>query len=83
MSALLFPDPPLADAVVALRPWRRSDVPQRFAGFCDPLCLRFSWPLVEPFAERHVQRRFDEEEEARLCGEELNLAVADAVDTPA
>ncbi|MFB9966739.1 GNAT family N-acetyltransferase [Sinosporangium siamense] len=81
MSALLFPDPPLTDAVVALRPWRRSDVPQRFAGFCDPLCLRFSWPLVEPFAERHVQRRFDEEEEARLCGEELNLAVADTVDS--
>jgi RimJ/RimL family protein N-acetyltransferase len=78
---LLFPDPPLADAVVALRPWRSSDVPQRFAGFCDPLCLRFSWPLVEPFTEGHVLRHFDEEEEARLRGEELNLAVVDSADS--
>jgi len=77
MPALAFPDPPLVDEVVALRPWRRSDVPQRFAGFSDPLCLRFSWPLVEPFTEAAVAARFDEQEAARLRGEELNLAVAD------
>ncbi|WP_179956664.1 hypothetical protein [Amycolatopsis anabasis] len=51
MPGLPFPDPPLADGTVALRPWRGSDVPQRFAGFADPVCLRFSWPLVEPFTE--------------------------------
>jgi RimJ/RimL family protein N-acetyltransferase len=61
-----------------LRPWRRSDAPQRFAGFSDPLCLRFSWPLVEPFTEAHV--RFDVQEEARLRGEEFDLAVVDAAD---
>lgn len=77
---LPFPDPPLTDAVVALRRWRRSDVPQRFAGFRDPLCLRFSFPPAEPFTEEHVLRRFDGEEEARLAGEELALAVVDAAD---
>lgn len=77
---LLFPDPALADAVVALRPWDRLDVPRRFAGFRDPLCLRFSWPLAEPFTEAHVLGRFDEEERARLRGEELSLAVVDAAD---
>lgn len=80
MPALLFPDPPLADGVVALRPGRRSDAPQKFAGFSDPLCLRFSWPLAEPFTEAHVHGRFDEQEELRLHGEELNLAVVDATD---
>lgn len=80
MSALLFPDPPLVDGVVALRPWCRSDAPQRFEGFSDPLCLRFSWPLVEPFTEAHVVGNFDEQEEARLRGEELNFAVVDATD---
>jgi RimJ/RimL family protein N-acetyltransferase len=43
-----------------------------------PLCLHFSWPLVEPFTEAHVLRRFAGQEEARLRGEELNLAVVDA-----
>lgn len=80
MPTLPFPDPPLVDGVVALRPWARSDVPQRFAGFSDPLCLRFSWPFVGPFTEEHVLGRLDEEEEARLRGEELNLAVVEAAD---
>ncbi|XVQ10707.1 GNAT family N-acetyltransferase [Spirillospora sp. CA-255316] len=80
MPALPFPDPPLADDVIALRPWRRPDTPLRFAGFSDPLCRRFSWPLVEPFTEAHVLDRFDEEEHARLRGEELNFAVVDAAD---
>ncbi|MEV5752372.1 GNAT family protein [Actinoallomurus sp. NPDC052308] len=80
MPTLSFPDPPLADGIVALRPWRRSDAPQRFAGFSDPLCLRFSWPFVEPFTEAHVVESFDEQEDARLRGEELDLAIVDATD---
>lgn len=75
-----FPDPAPADEVVALRPWRRCDVPQRFAGFSDPECLRFSWPLVEPFTEAHVWARFDAQEQARLHGEELDLAVVDPIE---
>lgn len=77
---LPFPDPPLEDSIVALRPWRRADSAQRYAAFADPLCLQFSWPLLEPFTEAHVVNRFDAQEEARLRGEEVNLAVADALD---
>jgi RimJ/RimL family protein N-acetyltransferase len=80
MPTVPFPDPALADAVVALRPWRRSDLAQRFAGFADPVCLRFSWPLLEPFTEAHVLARFDEQEQARVRGEEINFAVVDAAD---
>lgn len=80
MAALQFPDPPLADEVVALRPWRRSDLSQWFDGFSDPLCLRFSWPLVEPFTEAHVVENFEAQEETRLRGEVLNFALVDAAD---
>jgi RimJ/RimL family protein N-acetyltransferase len=66
--------------VVALRPWRRADTPRRFAGFSDPLCLRFSWPLAEPFTEAHLTDHFDAQEDARRNGDELNLAVVDAAD---
>jgi hypothetical protein len=40
VAALAYPDPPLADAVVALRPWRQDDVPERIMGFADPGVLR-------------------------------------------
>jgi RimJ/RimL family protein N-acetyltransferase len=77
MPELPFPDPPLTDGVITLRPWRRSDIHHRFAGFSDPLCLRFSWPLAEPFTEAHVQARFEDEEAARLRGDELNLTIVE------
>ncbi|WP_019856201.1 GNAT family N-acetyltransferase [Actinopolyspora mortivallis] len=77
MVALSFPNPPLADEVVALRPWRKADIPQRFAGFSDPVCLRFSWPCSEPFTEAHVRADLEEHERGRLEGREVNLAVVD------
>lgn len=80
MAAIPYPALQLVDDVVALRPWRQSDIPQRFTGFSDPLCLKFSWPLEEPFTEAHVLDRCDEQEAARLRGDELNLAVVDAAD---
>lgn len=80
MPALQFPDPPLADGVVAFRPWRRSDAPQKLAGFSDPLCQQFSWSRVEPYTEAHALASFEEEEQARLRGEELNLAIVNATD---
>jgi hypothetical protein len=50
--ALPFPHPPLADAVVALRPWRQDDVPARLMAFADPLVQRFSWPRSELVSPR-------------------------------
>lgn len=80
MTALEFPTPPLTDGVVTLRPWRRADEAQRHAAFADPVCLRFSWPLTEPFTREHVRDRFDVQEDARLRGEEMPLAIVDAAD---
>ncbi|MBF6170542.1 GNAT family N-acetyltransferase [Nocardia blacklockiae] len=81
MSPLPFPDPPLADEVVALRPWRAADVPWRFDAFSDPQCLRFSWPLTEPCTLEHVRGRFAGAEPARQAGTDLSLAIASAADT--
>ena len=78
MAALPFPDPPLLDGVVALRPWCRTDSAQRMAGFSDPLCQRFSWPRVEPFAEADASAGFERNETERLAGEALSLAIVDA-----
>lgn len=80
MPALSFPDRPLDDGVVVLRPWRPADTAQRFDGFSDPLCLRFSWPLAEPFTRAHLEAHARETEEARLRGESIDLAVVDARD---
>ncbi|MEA2171777.1 MAG: [ribosomal protein S5]-alanine N-acetyltransferase [Solirubrobacteraceae bacterium] len=80
MTPLPFPDLPMAAEGVALRPWRRDDAPQRFAAFNDPLCLRFSWPLTEPFTQEHVAQAFDRDEAQRTSGTGLSLALADAVD---
>jgi RimJ/RimL family protein N-acetyltransferase len=80
MPALPFPDPPLADGLVALRPWRWIDLSRRYAAFDNPACLAFSWPLAEPFTEAHVAERFRREEATRLRGTDVSLAVVDAAD---
>ncbi|MFD8492896.1 GNAT family N-acetyltransferase [Amycolatopsis sp. NPDC059657] len=80
MPALKFPEPALTDGVVTLRPWRESDLARRFEAFSDPVCLRFSWPLTETPTVDHVRDRFAAQEEARLDGDELPLAIVDAED---
>ncbi|SDW67945.1 Protein N-acetyltransferase, RimJ/RimL family [Amycolatopsis xylanica] len=80
MPALEFPDPALTDGLVTLRPWRESDLERRFEAFSDPLCLRFSWPLTGTPSLAHVRERFAAQEEARLSGDELPLAIVDAED---
>lgn len=81
MPTLHFPDPPLADEQVLLRPQQRSDESQVFAGFSDPLCQRFSWPLLEPFTEAHVRAQLDHNEQGRLQGTEISLVIADPAAT--
>jgi RimJ/RimL family protein N-acetyltransferase len=80
MPALPFPNPPLGDAIVALRPWRASDMPRKVAAFSDPLCQHFSWPGVEPYTEADALASFEYRKRARLRGEELGLAVVDPTD---
>ncbi|GAB1509921.1 GNAT family N-acetyltransferase [Actinophytocola sp. KF-1] len=80
MPALPYPDPPLGDDVVVLRPWRAADVPGRFAAFDNPECLRFSWPLLEPFTQAHVAAGMRVEARLRAEGTDVHMAVADAAD---
>ncbi|WP_459963506.1 GNAT family N-acetyltransferase [Nocardia sp. IFM 10818] len=75
---LELPPDGLTDDLVALRTWRPADFTQRFAGFSDPECLTFSWPLVERFTENHLRARFSEEEAERMRGEAISLAISDA-----
>ena len=80
MAELWFPVPPLADEVVLLRPWREADVPAAFLGFSDPVVQRFSWPELAPYSEEDTRTYFAEQEQARLLGEELNLALTEPAD---
>src|SRR4051794_31745952 len=76
MSALPFPDPPLTDGVVLLRAWQKADGEQRLASFSDELCLRFSWPELEPPSDPVAA--YERNERERLDGEAVSLAVIDA-----
>ena len=80
MAELWFPVPPLADEVVALRPWREADVPGKLLAFGDPVVQRFSWPRTTPYTEADARSYFAEQEAARLRGEELNFALAEPGD---
>jgi hypothetical protein len=42
MTELRFPDPPLADHVVLLRPWTDEELPSKLEALADPLVDRFS-----------------------------------------
>lgn len=80
MPELRFPDPPLADEVVLLRPWTARDVPGKIMLFADPLVQRFSWPLTTGYTEEDARRYFAEQENARLGGEAVHFAFAEPGD---
>jgi RimJ/RimL family protein N-acetyltransferase len=68
------PDPQLRDEVVALRPWRDADVPAMFEAFSDPVVQRFSWPHVEPYAERDAWAYLAEAKRAWANGTSAEFA---------
>lgn len=77
--AAAYPDPPLADAVVALRPWRDDDVPDRMLAFADPVVLRYSWAGEGPFGAAEVRAYFA----ALQRGDELGFALVEPADDTA
>jgi RimJ/RimL family protein N-acetyltransferase len=83
MAELRFPDPPLADEVVLLRPWAAPDVPGIFTMFADPLVQRFSWPLTTAYTHEDARRYFMEQENERLRGEAVHFAFAEPGDPAA
>jgi RimJ/RimL family protein N-acetyltransferase len=82
MASLPFPDPDLTDGTVLLRPWREADTPQRQAGFADPLCQRFSWPGTEPSTPADTASALGRNEQDRLTGTALSLAIVPATNPP-
>ena len=68
------PDPPLADGVVALRPWSADDLAAFVAMHDDPDVARFT-PLASPYTEAHGRAWLTAEPGRRIAGDELALAV--------
>lgn len=78
MVQLAFPTPPLADDVVALRPWRESDVPAQLNAFKDSGFQEFSdW---EPHTESDARRQLEDLEHARGRGESVSFALVEPRD---
>ncbi len=80
MPPLPYPDPPLTDGVVLLRAWEERDTSQRQEGFADPLCQRFSWPGISPSTPADVAAALARDEEERIAGTAVSLAVTDAAE---
>jgi RimJ/RimL family protein N-acetyltransferase len=76
MIALELPSVPLADDVVLIRPWRAADIPKKLMVFADPVVQRFAWSRTAPYAEADARDYFIEQEEARLRGDALAVALA-------
>lgn len=77
MPELSFPDPPLTDGVVGLRPWTEADVPAIAACCQNPEIPRWT-QVPSPYDEDDARQFLVEAERSRLAGEELSLAVTDA-----
>ena len=80
---LRFPEPPLSDGVVALRPWEPSDLDFVVQACQDPEVSRYSPVIPFPYVEADAAGWFDSQEPTRLAGDALDFAVADAADRQA
>src|ERR1700685_1276387 len=81
MAELLMPDPPLADGVVRLRPWRETDVEAIVSACADFAIARFSPVIPYPYGEHDAREWLAIQEPERLTGTALELAVTTPDDT--
>lgn len=79
MPALRYPEPPLSDGVVALRPWRRSDRAAMVAMCSDPLSARFT-SVPEPYGPADADAWLETHEDNLAAGRAIPFAVAGAAD---
>lgn len=77
MVALPFPEPPLSDGVVALRPLRNDDIPIMAAWGRDPVIVRWTAVPADQ-SERSVRAYAVRAEEARQLGVMVALSIVDA-----
>jgi RimJ/RimL family protein N-acetyltransferase len=81
MPELPFPDPPLAEGAVVLRPWRLDDAPFVVRACQDPLISRYSPAIPFPYAKPDALAWLKSQEPSRLTGRHLDLAVVNAEST--
>jgi RimJ/RimL family protein N-acetyltransferase len=74
---LRFPDPPLSDERVLLRPWAEADLPAAAEGARDPLVPRFT-RVPENQSDAELRAWVETHGAALETGEALWLAIADA-----
>jgi RimJ/RimL family protein N-acetyltransferase len=77
MPELVVPDPPLADDVVALRPFTLDDVWWVTEACRDPAIPRFT-TIPESYEEADAREWIGAHEEQRRAGEALTLAIVEA-----
>jgi ribosomal-protein-alanine N-acetyltransferase len=77
VSGLPFPEPPLSDGVVALRPWRDGDAPVKAAWGQDALIVRWTG-VPANYTEKAALAWAARTEEVREAGLALALAITDA-----
>jgi RimJ/RimL family protein N-acetyltransferase len=79
MPALALPDPPLSDAVVALRGFDSRDVAAVTAACQDPEIPR--WTLVpRPYGQQDAREHMRHMEAGRMAGTRLSLAIVEAAE---
>jgi RimJ/RimL family protein N-acetyltransferase len=74
-----LPDPPLADEVVVLRPYRPEDSERLVAALQDPEIPRWT-SIPAPYTARDAHRFLTRVEPDRRAGRELALAIAGRAD---
>jgi RimJ/RimL family protein N-acetyltransferase len=76
MPELRYPDPPLADDVVRLRPWSDADVDAAHAATQDPLIPRFT-RIPEQQTKAQLRAFIADRDARRIAGEVLACVIAD------
>jgi RimJ/RimL family protein N-acetyltransferase len=74
-AAIIYPDPPLCDETVLLRPWREADIPRVVRAASDPSIQRWSH-LPQPFDDGAVRNWFDSIPGQLESGEAIRLLMA-------
>jgi RimJ/RimL family protein N-acetyltransferase len=76
VAELPYPEPPLADERVLLRPWVELEVPAALLAR-ENAAGELGWPDEALFTAQDARRFFLEQENARRAGEELHFAFVD------
>jgi [ribosomal protein S5]-alanine N-acetyltransferase len=73
---LAYPDPPLADDVVSLRPWRRADIETVVEASRDPYIPKVT-SLPAPFTRGAGERWLARQDDRSRSGVGVSLAIAE------